>query len=191
MISIQRILTIFILGIFININVVTMILSDAHAVTGKTKSANPRAKQRKVLYAPTGYDRVGVIVNKGKEYKYYIFSRETPLKLELEGTTTLEVKVRLLYDVTMKGTQNFTVAIEQEGILGTRSQVASYSFTAEKSRISSLQGENGVVPSKAHGFKLVVPDGKHQYVITLRSTTAKSAAIRILIPKRDIKPVKK
>jgi hypothetical protein len=166
-------------------------LSISQNVAGQTQAKKDYTKQRKILYAPTGYDRVDILTNKGKEYKYYIFSKRTPLKLEVEGPTTLTIKIRLLYNMTMKGRQNFAVAIEEGGFLGTKSEIASYSFTTEKSRISTLRGEPNIIPSKAHSFKLKVPDGKYSYTISLPSMTPQTAAVRILIPKRDIKLTKR
>lgn len=162
----------------------TALAPAAHAAAVKGKARKPRM----VLYAPTTYDRVAVLLHKGKEQKYYLFSRENPAKLELQGPTTLAVNVRLLYDVAMKGAQNFTIAVEENGMLGKRSEVASYSFTAQKSPVSTFKGEAEVVPSKAQKFKLEVPSGIHRYTISLRNTAASAAAIRILIPKKDINP---
>lgn len=186
MIFIRRIVNIVSLTILVTI----AILSISQAVEGKSQ-AKRYIKQRKILYAPTGYEGVDILLNKGREYKYYIFSNRTPLKLEIEWATTLIVKVRLLYDITMKGKQNFALEIEEGGFLGAKSEIASYSFTTEKSRLSALQGDTAVVPSRAHTFKLKVPDGKHSYTISLRSMTLQSAAIRILIPESDIKLTKK
>ena len=46
-----------------------------------------------------------------------------PLTLEVVGPTTLSVMVRLLFDKTMKGTQDFSLRIDESGPLGSRKEV--------------------------------------------------------------------
>ena len=167
------------------------ILPHASNAATAAVTAQKKTPKRMILYAPTAYDRVVILVHKGKEYKYYLFSKATPVRLEIQGPTTLSVHVRLLYDLTMKGAQNFTVTVEEDGMLGRRSEVASSSFTAQKSPVSTIKGKTKAVPSKAESFKLDVPGGIHRYTINLRASAAPSAVIRIQIPKRDVQPAPK
>lgn len=155
----------------------------------KNLTKKKRTKHRKVLYEPASYDKIILLITKGKEWKYYRFTPQTPLKLEAEGTTVLEFRIRLLYDSTMKGGQNFTLMLEEDGML-TKSLAASFSFNARKSRITTVKGEPQIVPSTGDEFKFTVPNGKHTYLLSLRGTDAKAAALRILIPEKDLRQVK-
>jgi hypothetical protein len=163
--------------------------SKKSAQTKKNLTKKKRTKHKKVLYEPASYDKMILLITKGKEWKYYRFTPEKPLKLEAEGTTVLEFRIRLLYDATMKGGQNFTLTLEEEGLL-TKSVAASFSFNAQKSRITSVKGEPQLVPSTGDEFKFTVPNGKHTYLVSLRGTDAKAAALRVLIPEKDVRQVK-
>src|SRR5262249_8363931 len=126
----------------------------------KNLTTKKRTKHKKILYEPSSYDKMILLITKGKEWKYYRFTPEKPMKLEAEGTTVLEFRIRLLYDTTMKGGQNFTLTLEEEGLLS-KSLAASFSFNAQKSRITTVKGEPQVVPSTGDEFKFTVPNGKH------------------------------
>ncbi len=81
----------------------------------------------------------------------------------MEGTTTLYFRVRLVYDLTMKGDQNFTLTVQEQGTLGLKSDAMSYSFKAKKSSISTIKNNPQSVPSAAHEFMVTIPNGKHRY----------------------------
>jgi len=155
--------------------------------TQTQKNETKKQHSSKVLFEPKSYDKVAVTITKGKEWKYYQFSEKKPLVFEVQGTTIVYFRVRLLYDVTMKGDQNFTLAMQEQGMLGMKSDVLTYSFKAKKSSATKMKTDPQLVPSAAHEFKFTVPDGKHEYYFTLRGTAAPAALIRILIREKDLK----
>lgn len=139
-----------------------------------------------MLFEPSAYEKVVVVLTKGKEWKYYQFTPDKPLLLDVEGTTVLYFRARLLYDSTMKGDQNFTLSFGEQGLLGMKSDLLFYSFKAKKSSVSTMKNEPRLIPSAAHEFKVTIPNGKHGYVISLKGTSAHGALLRILIRKRDL-----
>jgi hypothetical protein len=148
-------------------------------------------KAPRIPLEPGGYEKVVILLGDGnKEYKYYQFSPRTPLALEVAGPTTLSIMVRLLFDKTMKGTQDFSLRIDERGLLGSRKEVATHALKAHKSTVSTLKGETGLVPGKAETLDLAVPEGTHGYGFTLGGAAAATALIRIQMPKKDLAPAK-
>lgn len=154
---------------------------------GSDSVVSRRAKNvRKVLLEPGGHEKVVLLVSKRKEYKYFKFTPRAPLTLEVVGPTTLSVMVRLLFDKTMKGTQDFSLRIEENGLLGSRKEVSTHSFKAHKSAVARLKDEPALVPSKAELLDIVVPAGNHSYHLALGGGSAATAIVRIQIPKKDL-----
>lgn len=153
--------------------------------TQKNRTRKRHHAARKILFEPTSYEKATVVKVKGKEWKYYEFSQANPLILEVNGTTVLYFRVRLIYDITMKGLQPFTLAIQEKGLLA-NTDLLSYSFKAKKSSVSVIKNDPQMVPSAAHEFKLTVPDGAHRYIFNLKGTPASAALLRILINKKDL-----
>ena len=154
--------------------------------TGADSSVTKREKKvRRVLLEPAGYEKVVLLVSDHKEYKYFKFTPGAPLALEVLGPTKLAVKVRLLFDTTMKGTQDFSLRIDEKGLLDPRKEVGAHRLKARKSTVAILKDDAAIVPAKAETFDLVVPSGRHTYSVTLGGGLA-AAIVRIEIPKKDL-----
>lgn len=149
--------------------------------------AAARAKSRHLVYAPDAYTRVETVVTKQKEKKYYVFTPSKPIEFTVTGPTKLRLATRLLYAVDMKGEQHYTVTITEHGLLGRTNDVATYTLTTRKSPVSTLAGNSKLVPAEGRVVKLPVSAGSHRYQIHL-SGTAAEAGLRILIPKKDVRP---
>ena len=149
--------------------------------------AAARAKSRYLVYTPDAYTRVETIVTKQKEKKYYVFTPSKPIEFTVTGPTELRLATRLLYTVDMKGEQHYTVTITEHGLLGRTRDVATYTLTTRKSPVSTVAGKSRLVPATGRVVKLPVSAGSHRYQIHL-SGTAAEAGLRILIPKKDIRP---
>lgn len=159
---------------------------DPAAVRAGSAVTKREAKVAKVLIEPGGYEKVVVLVSDRREYKYYRFSPPAPLTLEITGPTTLSVMVRLLFDQTMKGTQDFTLRVEEGGLLGSFTQIGVHNLKAHKSTVASLKDVKDLVPSKAETLDIVVPGGKHSYRILLGAGPKAVAIARVQIPKKDL-----
>lgn len=146
-----------------------------------------RAKSRYLVYAPDAYTRVETVVTKQKGKKYYVFTPSKPIEFAVTGPTELRLATRLLYAVDMKGEQHYTVTITEHGLLGRTRDVATYTLTTRKSPVSTLTGNSTLVPAEGRVVKLPVSMGSHRYQIHL-SGTAAEAGLRILIPKKDVRP---
>jgi hypothetical protein len=171
--------------------VLLLVMASSPSVAAVTTTQVKEKKPRQLVFEPSGYEKVALLVSKGSNYRYHQFSMTMPLKLDVEGPTNLEILIRILYDITMKGIQEYTMKIEEEGLLGARSEVGVHYLKAVKSRVSTLKDENTIVPSKAQTINLAVPKGKHVYHINFKAGLAKRALIRVLIPAKDLKIRKK
>ncbi len=149
-------------------------------------AAAPRAKKPWVLYTPDAFARTETIVTKGKERKFYIVTPSRPIEFSVVGPTDLRIVTRLLFAVDMKGTQRYTVSVLEDGLLGREHQVATYTFTAKKSRVSTLASGAKAVPARGRTVTLRVPSGRHRLRLTLSDTRAPEVAVRLLIPKKHI-----
>jgi len=152
-----------------------------------TDAAPPRAKTRFLLYTPDVFARTETIITRKKEKKYYVVTSSKPLEFSVTGPTDLRLSSRLLYTTEMKGEQHYTLSVTDDGLLGSR-QVAAYTFATRKSPISTVAGGAKLVPGVNRSIVLPVPSGRHRYQLHLSGTTAAEAAVRILIPKKDVRP---
>jgi len=167
--------------------VLALVAAAPLPAAGADSAVSKREKKvRTVLLEPGGYEKVVLVVSDRKEYKYFKFSPRTPLMLEVVGPTTLSVMVRLLFDKTMKGTQDFSLRIDENGLLGSRKEIGTHRLKAHKSTVAILKDEPALVPAKAETLDVIVPAGKHSYHFALGGGSAATAIVRILIPKKDL-----
>jgi hypothetical protein len=159
----------------------------AVSLSPPTAHAAARVKSRYLVYTPDAYTRVETIVTKQKEKKYYVFTPSKPIEFAVTGPTELRLATRLLYAVDMKGEQHYTVTITEHGLLGRTRDVATYTLTTRKSPVSTVAGKSRLVPATGRVVKLPVSAGSHRYQIHL-SGTAAEAGLRILIPKKNVRP---
>ncbi len=151
-------------------------------------SAAPRGKPSVVSFTPDSYVRVETVVTKSKERKYYVITADKPIEFALSGPTTVNISTRLLFTVDMKGEQRYTVSVTQDTLLGHSQEVAAMTFTTRKSPVSTLGTGSRLVPGEGKRLKLTVPSGRHQYRIHLSGTAAQEAAVRIMVPRKAIRP---
>jgi hypothetical protein len=158
------------------------------AVLTGTVHAAPRVKSRLVSFTPDSYVRTETVATKAKERKYYVMTADKPIEFALSGPTTVDISTRLLFTVDMKGEQRYTVSVTQDTLLGHAQEVAAMTFTSRKSPVSTLGTGSRLVPGEGKRLKLTVPFGRHQYRIHLSGTAAQEAAVRIMVPRKAIRP---
>lgn len=149
-------------------------------------AAAPRSKQSWVLYTPDAFARTETIVTKGKERKFYVATPSRPIEFSVAGPADVRIVTRLLFTANMKGTQRYTLNILEDGLLGRERQVSTYTFTAKKSRVSTLAGGSKVVPARGRTVTIHLPDGRHRLRLAFTDTQAAEVAVRLLIPKKQV-----
>jgi hypothetical protein len=161
--------------------------SVAVLFTGPAGAA-PRVKSSMVSFTPDSYVRVETVVTKSKERKYYVMTADKPIEFGLSGPTTVHISTRLLFTADMKGEQRYTISVTQDTLLGHAQEVAAMTFTTRKSPVSTLGTGSRLVPGEGKRLKLTVPSGRHQYRIHLSGAAAQEAAVRIMVPRKAIRP---
>jgi hypothetical protein len=127
--------------------------------------------------APTDYSTIIETIEEEKIVKYYEVQKNKTVKLRLQGPTRVKVVSRLNYTVSMMGTQNYALLVndnshtEQKDIRGYKSDIIEY------------HNRKDIVPSNAHTFYVNVNSGVHTLEFSLSGTIASSAALRFQIEK--------
>lgn len=162
--------------------------SAALLILTGTVHAAARVKPRLLSFTPDKYVRMETVTTKNKDRKYYVMARDKPIEFSVTGPTTIELSTRLLFSVDMNGDQRYSVGVSQDTLRGHSQEVAAMTFTTRKSSVSSLAGGGTLVPGQGRRLKFNVPFGRHTYRIHLSGTAAHEAAVRILIPRKAIRP---
>jgi hypothetical protein len=106
--------------------------------------------------------------------RYYEIRKGQSMRLELVGPCHVRVRCRLGFDPSMAGTQGF-VLTASEG----KTQLAKASLRAAKSPAAAYVDEPGVVPSTERALRFSLPEGRHEVVLQLTGTLAKTAGVRV------------
>ena len=112
---------------------------------------------------------------------YYRFSKEKPLKIEIIGPTELRVLTRIENHFEMKGRIHYRLQVKELDKV-----VNTYQLSSERSETAVYKENKELVPGKACEFVIIVPKGKHTYVITPLDEDKNTVLGRLLIPKKDV-----
>ncbi len=135
-----------------------------------------------VSFCPlTPMEPVELIANESV-VKYYRFSNEKPLKVEINGPTQLKIMSRVENHYKMKGRINYRIQVaENNTVLNT------YQLSSTISETTSYRDVSKLIPGKACQFVIEVPKGKHVYELTPLDKDKKTVLSRLLIPEKDVK----
>ncbi len=123
--------------------------------------------------APSAYEKSLSLITGDTKTTYYSASREKPVVFEYNGSGTLTVWTRLAFNESMKGTQHYTIVIENDEDTPRRMKLETVI-----SETSTWSNDSGVIPGKARRFELKLGKGKHKLTFRPDDTTAPYCAIR-------------
>jgi len=106
--------------------------------------------------------------------RFFELRKGKDVPVELVGPCHVRVRVRLNFDPSMNGVQSFVVTAS-EG----KTRLAKGSLRASRSPAAAYVNEPAVVPSTERTLRFSLPDGRHEVLIQLGGTLAKSAAVRV------------
>lgn len=141
------------------------------------------AKVSWVSYAPETYERAVLLRGGDTEVTYYRFGTETPVTFPIHGPARLRVRTRLDFGVAHGRSQSYAVKLSLDG-----KAWKALSFKSHVSDTSIYPDLPDLTPGIARDFDVEVPRGEHRIEILLDCTTARAAALRMLIPKKDVMP---
>jgi hypothetical protein len=143
-----------------------------------------KTKSKKIVMTsmtPQSYSQVTTEILGDQEIIYYVATYTQPIRMRIFGPTKVQVINRLDYDITMKGKQNYSITVLENG-----KQVSIEKFSTSKSSLGYYRDRTQIVPGDDKKFFLSVPEGEHIYDFQLSGTSAKSAALRFMIPEDDL-----
>jgi hypothetical protein len=114
--------------------------------------------------------------------KYYRFSDEKPLMVEVNGPTQLRVFTRIENHYQMKGRIHYRIQVLENGEV-----VNTYQLSSVRSEVTVYRENNDLIPGKGCEFIIEAPAGRHVYKIVPLDEDKNTVLGRLFIPKKDIK----
>lgn len=135
-----------------------------------------------VSYAPDTYGRALRLHGRDSETTYYQFTTDKPVTLSIHGPLRMRVLTRLDFGVAHGYSISYAVkCFLDDGLLRT------YSLTSHASHTSTYPDLPTITPGTAESIYLDVPKGLHEVSFVLDGTTAQSASLRVLIPRKAVR----
>lgn len=135
-----------------------------------------RISKKSRSIAPASYKQSLSLIAGDTKTTYYAATRKDPAIFEYNGSGTLEVWTRLAFSKTMKGTQHYTIVVEQQGKTPRRMKLET-----EISETSILKNDGDVIPGKARRFKIDLGKGKNSLKLYPDNTPAPYCAMRFKV----------
>ena len=165
-----------------------------HTIKILSDKKNPGVEVRYILYPKKAKKRNWVdieplspyepveLVSKEEAAKYYRFSSDKSLKVEIIGPTMLRIFTRVENDHKMKGRINYRLQVKKDGKVE-----HTYMLNSRKSEVTTYKSNGKMIPGKAKIVVFDVPRGKHTYEITPIDKDKKTLLGKIVFPKNDTK----
>ena len=161
------------------------IRSGSASVTILAKYSFRKIKAKKtkwVMLSPSHPNEPVDLVIHENVVHYYRFSERKPLKININGPTTLRILTRFENHYNMKGRINYRIQVKQDNqVLNT------YLLSSIYSEVTTYRHNLKLVPGKAREFYIQVPPGRHRYTIIPMDKDKNTILARILFPKKDVK----
>jgi hypothetical protein len=135
-----------------------------------------------IAYSPMLPSEPVDLVSREATVGYYRFSMEKPLKVEINGPSELKVLTRTENHFQMKGRIHYRIQVQESGAV-----INTYLLSSNRSETTVYKENKAMIPGKACEFVIVVPKGRHTYVITPLDQDKSTLLGRLLIPKKDVK----
>lgn len=116
------------------------------------------------------------------EYTYYRFNQEQLIRSTIDGPLRMKITTRLDFGAANGYTQGYVVHTMLDGELW-----KSFPLQSKASHTSTYPDLPDVAPGRGQIIELEVPDGNHEVTFRLNGTTATGAALRIRVPKKELK----
>jgi len=156
----------------------TKIPVAARYVFTKTKEK----KQEWLAFSPMLPSEPVDLITREETINYYRFSKEKPLKVEINGPTELRVLTRIENHYQMRGRVHYRVQVKEKGMV-----INTYQLSSRRSEITVYENNKELIPGKACEFVINVPKGRHCYEILPLDEDKSSLLGRLLLLKKDVK----
>ncbi len=143
-----------------------------------------RIKQQKVkwvMLSPSRPHEPVDLVTHEDVIHYYRFSQNKPLKIRINGPTTLRILTRFENHYNMKGRIDYRVQIKEDGMV-----IHTYLLSSIYSEVTTYRKNDKLIPGKACEFFIEVPSGRHNYTVIPLDKDKNTILARVLFPKKDV-----
>lgn len=155
---------------------------DGALVAGRLFGAVKRRGTGRAPLTPASYGSVATLqFDSGAQSTYYRPEPGRPLVLDVTGPTSLQIHTRLDFDVTMSGTQNFTLELTRDGL-----DRRTYHLTADKLAGAVWVETPFLQPGTRNRVRVDVPEGRHRYVLRCLRPDACGITAQFQIPVADL-----
>ncbi|MBD3162825.1 MAG: hypothetical protein GF346_10535 [Candidatus Eisenbacteria bacterium] len=135
-----------------------------------------------VSFAPTEHAGALRLHASDTEVTYYRFDEETPARVEVHGSMRMKIITRLDFGTATGYTQSYVVKVFLDG-----KAWKTFPLKSKASHVSTYPDMPEITPGRGRVIEFEIPDGEHEVTIQLDGTTAGGAALRIRVPKRELK----
>ena len=156
---------------------------DGIPVAARYKFTRGKAKKQSwIAYSPKDPVEPVDLISRESTVKYYRFSTEKPLTVEVNGPTKVRVLTRIENHYQMKGRIHYRVQVKENNEV-----INTYQMNSLRSEIAVYKSDESMVPGKACEFVIEVPKGRHHYDVLLLDKDKNTVLGRFLLPKKDVK----
>lgn len=134
-----------------------------------------------VPFAPDSYERAARLHSGESETVYYRFGSDKPLGFRINGPVYVRLMTRLDFGLERTYQQDYRIKVYVDEEL-----VRVFSLRTKASHTSAYPELPEVTPGLARDCYFEVPGGRHRVRVELDCATARSASLRVLIPKKAV-----
>jgi hypothetical protein len=138
-------------------------------------------KQDWIAFSPLAPSEPVELISRETCIKYYRFSVDKPLKIEIIGPTELRVLTRIENHFDMKGRIHYRLQVKSANEV-----VNTYQMSSRRSEIAMYKDDKNLIPGKACEFVIDVPKGRHVYEVFPLDKDKNTILGRCLIPEKDV-----
>jgi hypothetical protein len=126
--------------------VVLRVLEDNQAPRGKKKRIDALSEEAPIK-----------LISNDKHLSYYAMTKDHPLFVTLEGPVNLEVTSRLGFTPEMGREEDYRIQVLDNGKV-----VGTYYFSTDRSEVTTVEGQNEVVPGRWRSCDIKLGKGMHE-----------------------------
>lgn len=160
---------------------ITLGVSGAASVLVRLEQAAAVSDAPMVTLTPVTAARSVTVAEGEKLLPYYSVLPGQPVKLRVEGPTTVELLTRLDFDATMRGSQSYRLRVSEHGSL-----LHEIAFKTTKATTASYTNLPDRVPSKFDRSSLALADGLHEIQIEIVEPAGGVVEIHARIPEISV-----
>jgi hypothetical protein len=131
--------------------IVVRVLEDNNAPRGKKKRVDALSEEEPIK-----------LISNDKRLSYYSLTKDHALFVTMEGPVNLEITSRLGFGPQMGREEDYRIQVLDNGKV-----VGTYYFSTDRSEVTTVDGQNGVVPGSWRSCDVKLGKGMHEIKLRL------------------------